>query len=190
LSGGKSAGVEVRDMSAKSMYAAAVLALCVSGACGGGNETPNAAAATPAVAQTGKPKIDPCALLTEAEVESATGWKVSRSAISKMTGACEFFGPNDMLDVVTVSVVAAPNGVATSDDLAAWRKGQIGPKNEAGLVIQPVVDVGVPAIRNDFGTADFVVIEAWVQGGLMVDIGARNLGAAKAMVRAAVKRMP
>ena len=163
-------------MSVKSMCAVAVLGLCVS-------------SAPPATAQAGKAKIDPCALLTKAEVESATGWKVSRSGLSKSTGACEYFGPNDMLDVVTVAVLPGPRAVATSNDLATWRKGQIGPKNEAGLVIQPILDVGVPAIRNDFGAADFVVIEAWVRM-LLVDVGSQNLAAGKAMVRAAVKRMP
>ena len=163
-------------MNVKAMCVGAILALCVT-------------SAPPANAQTGKPKIDPCALLTSAEIESATGWKVTRSGWNKSTGACEFFGPNDMRDVVTVALLPGPRAVATSDDLAAWRKGQIGPRNEAGLVIQPLPDVGVPAIRNDFGTADFVVIEAWVRM-LLVDVGSQNLAATKAMVRAAVKRMP
>jgi hypothetical protein len=181
--------MEMSPMSRLMMPGLVAFALFAAGACSGGQDNADAAAGTtPSSAQTA-PKIDPCALLTTADVESATAWKVTKSGLSKLTGACEFFGPNDVLDIVTVSVVAGPSPVATSADLAAWRKSQIGPKNEAGLVIQPVDDVGVPAIRNDFGAPDFVVIEAWVRG-LMVDIGSHNLDAAKAMVRAAVKRMP
>lgn len=166
-----------------------VFALFAAGACSGEKGNADAAAGTTASSAQTTPKIDPCALLTPTDVESATGWKVTKSGVSKLTGACEFFGPNDVLDIVTVSVVAGPSPIVTSADLAAWRKAQIGPKNEAGLVIQPVDDVGVPAIRNDFGGPDFVVIEAWVRS-LMVDIGSSNLAATKAMVRAAIKRMP
>lgn len=170
------------------MPATMACALVLCSACSGGDASSNAAAATPQAAQSAPRKVDPCSLLTPADVEAATSWKIRQSGPSKLTGACEFFGPNEFLDIVTVLIYPGPTTIASSAEMAAWRRKQLDASTEKLLSFQPIDDVGVPAIRHDVGGSTGI-LEASVRGYLL-NVSARELPAAKQLLRVAIGRVP
>lgn len=177
-------------MSWKMMQTAAALGVLVSTACSGDNDAANAAQVKVPAAQVARPDVDPCTLLTPAEVEKATGWKVEKSEKNKYSGGCDFTGPNWMVDIVHVSLhgTAGMTPLTTSAAMAKWRQDQLKKDPDVKLVIEPIDDVGTPAIRNDFGGSP-AIIESFVRGRLLI-VSSPKLDATKALLRVAASRVP
>ncbi|MGH8587734.1 MAG: hypothetical protein ACREWE_16635 [Gammaproteobacteria bacterium] len=162
-------------------------------ACGGG-EAPRTSAAAPASqasAAQETPKIEACALLTSDEIEAATGWKVAKAEPSShgATAVCNFSGPSEFSQ--TVSVVVAPGmpKVASSAEMADWRKKQTEGYGDVKFVITPIEGLGVPAIRNEIEGSQSATIEAAAKG-VLLDVVSSSLEVSKALVAKAIGRLP
>ena len=97
--------------------------------------------------------FDPCTLLTYDEIKSAVGWKPD-SATKKgygTTGTCTYHGPNAMLQNVAVMVGQGLADMSDSKKMAAWRAKQYVDNKITDAIVEPIGDLGVPAIRNEFG---------------------------------------
>jgi hypothetical protein len=134
--------------------AAGMLAL-LPAACGNGEPV---AAAQPRPVAADQPGMDPCALLTSAEIEAALGWKVD-TAESKSygaTGTCTYasatpYSPTGLQQLAVVVGSGAPV-LDSSEAMAAWRLEQYSGDAYKDLepIVLPVEGLGVPAIQNGF----------------------------------------
>jgi hypothetical protein len=90
-----------------------------------------------------------------------------------------------------VSLLVAPGmpKVATSAEMAEWRKKQTGGYGDVKFVIEPVEGLGVPAIRNEVDGAGLATIEAAAKG-VLLDVSTPNLEQSKALVAKALPRLP
>ena len=137
-----------------------------------GEATPDASQAAkgaPAPQATG---LDPCQLLTADEIQSRLAWRPdsARGSGYGTTGTCNHFGPGGMAQQVTLVVGQGMRAMATSADMAAWRKEQY-KGYDVGAIVEPIEGLGVPAIRNE--VAGLVSIEMVVAGKL-VSVGAMS----------------
>lgn len=139
-------------------------------ACGGGS--PNGAPASKAVPAVAASDFDPCQLLTADEIQSSLAWRPdsARGSVYGTTGTCNHFGPGGMSQQVTVVVGQGMRAIATSADMATWRKEQY-KGYDVGAIVEPIEGLGVPAIRNE--VAGLVSIEMVVAGKL-VSVGAMS----------------
>lgn len=133
--------------------------------CGGSEQTDQTQAPPEAAAQT---DFDPCALLTFDEISETVGWKPD-SSVKKAygtTGNCTYHGPNAYTQVVAVLVGQGMPDMSDSRKMADWRSAQYKeskvPVTE--FIVEPVEGLGVPAIRNEFGS---VAIEMAVKDQLV-----------------------
>jgi hypothetical protein len=135
-------------------------------------------------------KVDPCTVVTPEEVEAAVGWKVQKFAPNPGAG-CHYTGPNELTNIVSVIVSAGMQPMSSSEAMAAWRLSQTKQKSYADIkfIIEPISDVGVPAIRNEVEGAGIVGVESYVRGRLLT-ISTPTLEAGKALTRSAIKRIP
>jgi len=164
----------------------AVLALGLAAACGGGTEAPKTAAASAA------PKIDACSLLTAEEIEAAVGWKPVKAEPSSYggTAVCNFYGPKGMSQSVSLLVAPGMPTVASSAEMAQWRKKQTEGYGDIKFIIEPVEGLGVPAIRNEVGQVPgLATIEVAVKG-VLLDVTSSTLEEVKALAARAIARLP
>jgi len=179
-------------MSTTSARFGVFLAFCLAVACGGG-EVPKAAAMS-AVSQAEPPKtapsVDPCSLLTAEEIEAAVGWKPVKAEPSSYGGVavCNYYGPKGMTQTVSLLVAPGMPKVATSAEMAEWRRKQTGGYGDVKFVIEPVEGLGVPAIRNEVEGAGLATIEAAAKG-VLLDVSTTNLEQSKALVAKALPRL-
>jgi len=173
-------------MSSRFVQLSAVLSLGLAAACGGGTEAPKAAAASAA------PKIDACSLLTAEEIEAAVGWKSVKAEPSSYggTAVCNFYGPKGMSQSVSLLVAPGMPTVASSAEMAQWRKKQTEGYGDIKFIIEPVEGLGVPAIRNEVGQVPgLAAIEVAVKG-VLLDVTSSTLEEAKALATKAIARLP
>jgi len=179
-------------MSSRFAQLSAVLSLGLAAACGGGGEAPKAAASAASQPEPGKaaPKIDACSLLTPEEIEAAVGWKSVKAEPSTYggTAVCNFYGPNGMSQSVSLVVAPGMPTVASSTEMAQWRKKQTEGYGDIKFIIEPVEGLGVPAIRNEIGQVPgMAAIEAAVKG-VLLDVTSSTLEEAKALAANAFSR--
>ena len=110
---------------------------------------------------------DACALVTEAEVTAATGWKPASTKHEHegTTETCRLAGPSATETVVIVLAKPAPK-VSSSAALAEWRKERAA-RLKLKVTVTPLEGLGAPAIRIDEETSPPTVEAA---------VGARLLG--------------
>jgi hypothetical protein len=144
----------------------------------------------PAAARTNAAaKVDPCAVVTPEEVKAAVGWTVQKS---QLNGAvCNFTGPNEFRDMAAVLVSAGMRTMASSEEMAKWRLDQTKGESykDIKFIIEPIPDLGVPAIRNEVEGAGIVGVESYVRGRLLT-ISTATLEGSKALTRSAIPRIP
>jgi hypothetical protein len=135
--------------------------------------------------------IDACALLTGAEVEAAVGWKVAKTVPMTHTTGCNYMHENE-LENVAVIVSSGMQTMSNSEQMAEWRTAQAKGKSYSDIkfVINPINDLGVPAIENRIeGMTGMVGVESYVRGRLLT-LTATSLEASKTLSRAAIARLP
>lgn len=118
--------------------------------CGEGKADQKKAPQQAAAAQT---NFDPCALLTSEEIKSAAGWAPDSSQKKPYggTGSCTYFGPNALTQNVAILVAAGMPDMTDSRKMADWRRKQYADYKVTNATVEPIEDLGVPAIRNEFG---------------------------------------
>ena len=182
-------------MSCRFAQLSAVLSLGLAAACGGGGEPSKSIAASAASQpEPGKPapKIDACSLLTAEEIEAAVGWKSAKAEPSSYggTAVCNFSGPKGMSQSVSLLVAPGMPNVASSTEMAQWRRQQTKGYGDIKFIIEPVEGLGVPAIRNEIGEVPgSATIEA-AANGVLLDVTSTTLDEAKALAAKAIKRLP
>lgn len=176
--------------STRIMRGLALTALVSFAGCSSGG-TDSATKETAGAAQTASAaKVDPCTVVTPEEVEAAVGWKVQKT--SPIPAGCSFTGPNELQDIASVVVSSGMQAMSSSEEMAAWRKGQTKSSAYADIkfIIEPISDLGVPAIRNQLeGVGGIVGVESYVRGRLLT-VSTATLEASKALTRSALARIP
>ena len=174
-------------MSSRPVPLATILSLGLAAACGGGAEPPKATAAAAAA-----PKIDACSLLTPQEIEATVKWSPVKAEPSTYggTAVCNFYGPKGMSQSVSIVVASGMPAVASSTEMAEWRKKQTEGYGDIKFIIEPIEGLGVPAIRNEVGQVPgLAAIEAAVKG-VLLDVTSSTLEEAKALAAKAIARLP
>lgn len=163
-------------------------ALTVAGCSSG--ETANSAKNADAPSTAAASKLDPCSVVTPEEVKAAVGWTVQKS---QLNGAvCNFTGPNELNDMVAVLISAGMQPMSSSEEMANWRRAQTKGESykDIKFIIEPIPDLGVPAIRNELeGVSGMAGVESYVRGRLLT-ITTPTLEGSKALTRSAIKRIP
>ena len=163
-------------------------ALTVAGCSSG--ETADSAKNADAPSAAAASKLDPCSVVTPEEVKAAVGWTVQKT---QLNGAvCNFTGPNELNDMVAVLVSAGMKTMSSSEEMANWRRAQTKSNTykDIKFIIEPIPDLGVPAIRNQLEGLDGMVgVESYVRGRLLT-ITTPTLEGSKALTRSAIKRIP
>lgn len=120
-------------------------------ACGGEPDAKQADSMAPAA--TAETSFDPCALLTSDEIMNAVGWSPDSSQKKSYgtTGNCTYFGPNAMLQQVSLLVGQGMPDMSDSRKMADWRSKQYVDYKVTDAIVEPVEGLGVPAIRNEYG---------------------------------------
>lgn len=120
-------------------------------ACGG--ERTAEQASPPGQEVATQTSFDPCALLTAEEIMSAVGWSPdsSQKKAYGTTGNCTYFGPNAMLQQVSLLVGQGMPDMSDSRKMADWRAKQYTDYKVTDAVVEPIEGLGVPAIRNEYG---------------------------------------
>ena len=118
----------------------------------GGDRTGEKAGSPEQTAST-QTSFDPCALLTADEITSAVGWTPDSSQKKSYgtTGNCTYFGPNAMLQQVSLLIGQGMPDMSDSRTMADWRAKQYKDYKVADAIVEPVEGLGVPAIRNEYG---------------------------------------
>lgn len=143
------------------------------------------AAATPP-----RTTIDECKLLTPDQVSSIVGWKVQKSGKVSSGIGCHYSGPNEISNVAAIVVSSGMPPMANSTKMAEWRRKQLKRGWEDDFVIEPIEDLGMPAIQNSLKGAGLWGVEVEVRGRLLTVSTTASLSAAKALARSAAARMP
>lgn len=156
-------------------------------ACGGERAAEAQAAGS---AASGKPSIDECTLLTVEQVSAAVGWKVQKSGRVTTGLGCHYTGPRELSDLAAIIVSSGMAPMSNSREMAEWRRKQVKSGWEADFVIEPIEDLGMPAIQNSLRGAGIWGVEAWVRGRLLTVSTTAGLSAAKALAQAAAARLP
>lgn len=134
--------------------------------------------------------VDPCALVTVAEIEELTGSKITRTDPTEYgaTQVCNHYGAT-ISPVVSVVVAEGMPVMASSSNLVAWRQGQVGAYPDMKFRIEPIEGLGMPAIRNEIEGTGMAGLEIAVRGRLL-DITTDNFDLSKALAAKAIPRMP
>jgi hypothetical protein len=136
-------------------------------ACGGDKTAEQAPASEQAAAS--ETSFDPCALLSSEEIMGTLGWSPdsSQKKTYGTTGNCTYFGPNAMLQQISLLVGQGMPDMSDSRKMADWRARQYTDYKVTDAIVEPVEGLGVPAIRNEYGV---VAIEMAV-GAQLVTVG-------------------
>ena len=163
------------------LFIAAAILACV---------TERTAQAQAAGATSGKSSIDECSLLTVEQVSAAVGWKVQKSGPVTSGRGCHYTGPREFADLAAIIVSSGMPPMSNSQQMAEWRRKQVKPGGDIEFVIEPIEDLGMPAIQNSIRGAGIWGVEASVRGRLLTVSTTAGLSAAKALARAAAARLP
>ena len=148
-------------------------------------------------AQASKPKkdvskIDACALITSADIETAAGWKPEASE-PKMYGGtltCSYHrADGTKVQSVTLIVSSGMRVLESSASMADWRKKQAERHPEIKMTIQPVEGLGVPAISHQAEGDSVPTLEASAKGVLLA-VRSSSLEVSKALAAKAIGRLP
>ncbi len=173
-------------------YGAALCSALLTAACSR-EAPPKSTGAQPAAqtATTDAARIDPCALLTVAEIQAATGKTVApgESSTQGATLTCNYAEPNAMAPTVTVVVSPGMPKVSSSAAMAEWRSKQAEGYGDLTFVIAPIEGLGVPAIRNDLEGASTGTVEAAAKGRLLIVLTS-SLDDSKELAGKAIPRLP
>jgi hypothetical protein len=165
---------------------------CDNGPQSGGQKTsgPNPEASSPA-----GNAIDPCSLLTAAEIEATLGWKVAKTEPKSYgaTGNCTYTSANPYgrkgMEQVSILIGQGMPDMSSAGAMAQWRLKQYeGPSyKDIGAIVEPVEGLGVPAIRNE--VAGLLTLEMAV-GKQLVSVGVfGSLEQARALGEKALARI-
>jgi hypothetical protein len=137
------------------------------------------------------PVVDPCTLLTGAEIEAVTGAKAvaAKKEGYGAVGTCNYHAGEQLMPVVSLLLAPGMPKVSSSAEMAAWRSKQGTSFGGAKLTIEPIEGLGVPAIRNEIEGAGMVTVEAAVRG-MMLDVTTSSLEHSKALLTKAMARVP
>jgi hypothetical protein len=170
-----------------------VTALLLGAKCGGDESSKGAAVSSGDLAAEAKsePKVDPCALLTIAEIAAVTGAKsvAPKAEAHGSVAVCNYQAGDELLPVVSILLSSGMPKVSTSKEMAAWRSKQGKSWGDIKIIIEPVEGLGVPAIRNEVEGTGMVTVEAAVHG-MLLDITTSSLEHSKALAEKAMKRLP
>ena len=135
------------------------------------------------------PATSACDLLTEAEVEAATGWKpgAPKAESYGTTGTCTFTGNAVKREVVVLTVARPAPKVASSAAFAERRTADGKRTPEIATGATPLEGLGAPAIRSDKGSGP-ATIEA-VTAGRILGVTAPTVEAAEALAKKAIPRV-
>ena len=124
---------------------------------------------TPSEQAASATSFDPCGLLTNDEIKGTLGWSPdsSQKKAYGSTGNCTYFGPNAMLQQVSLLVGQGMPDMSDSRKMADWRARQYTDMKVTDAIVEPVEGLGAPAIRNEFGV---VAIEMAI-GSQLVSVG-------------------
>jgi len=97
--------------------------------------------------------LDVCALLTSEEIKSTAGWAPDSNTKKPYgnTGSCTYYGPNALTQNVAILIGQGMPDMSDSRKLADWRRKQYADYKVTNATVEPIEDLGVPAIRNEFG---------------------------------------
>jgi hypothetical protein len=173
-----------------------ILAACAvlfgAAACGGG-ETPGAGTASAPAQAPAKTAsaIDACALLTLDEIRAATGTKVAAAKPGAYGGTttCNYEEADAMSPAVSLILAPGMPKVASSTEMADWRRKQTAGYGDVKFIIEPVEGLGVPAIRNDIEGVSMGTLEVAVKG-MLLDVVTPSLEQSKALAAKAMARLP
>lgn len=166
----------------------------------GGSKSESTPPGAGAVAAT--PSFEPCSVLTAAEIEATVGWKVvsSRPIPQGAIGYCIYSGPDETAATgpqkVQAGIGACPTNMPCTElpafgsaaELVAFRRKGYEGKDLGGLgaTIEPIEDLGVPAIRHELGGLEAVemslgagrlaFVETWGTAAVARDLAAKVLG--------------
>ena len=106
------------------------------------------------------------------------------------TAVRDFYGPKGMSQSVSIVVASGMPAVASSTEMAEWRKEQTKGYGDIKFIIEPIEGLGVPALRNEVGQVPGLsTIEVAVKG-VLLDVTSSTLEEAKALAAQAIKRLP
>ena len=171
-------------------YAVLMFAALSLAACQARDTTPDADARTADLDRAGEAKVDPCALLTAAEIEEVTGLHVERTepADYGATRVCNQYG-SSLSPIVSITVADGMPSMASSADMAKWRKDQVGSYGDMKFRIEPVEGLGAPAIMNELEGTGMVGLEIAVRRTLLA-ITTDHFDQSKSLAPKAIARMP
>jgi hypothetical protein len=165
--------------------AALLVAACAS-------EAPQTGEAQAAKPKKNVSKIDACALITSAEIETAAGWKPEPADTKTYggTATCSYHRA-DGTKVQSVALIISPGMrvLESSASMADWRKKQVERHPEFKMIIQPVEGLGVPAISNQAEGDSVPTLEASAKG-VLVAVRSSSLELSKALAAKAIGRLP
>jgi uncharacterized protein DUF3558 len=173
----------------------AALCLGLAAACGGGGEASKSSAVSagsrPEPAKPA-PKLDACSLLTAEEIEAAVGWKSAKAEPSSYggTAVCNFSGPKGVSQSLSLLVAPGMPNVASSTEMAQWRRQQTKGYGDIKFIIEPVEGLGVPAIRNEVGEVPGMATIEAAANGVLLDVTSSTMEEAKVLAAKAIKRLP
>lgn len=150
--------------------------LLLAAGCDSGNKEAGQSVSAPQAAAPAENSLDPCALLTAAEIEAVLGWKVATTEPKSYgtTGNCTYTSANPYgkggMQQVTLLVGQGMPDMNSASAMAQWRLKQYeGPSyKDLGPIVEPVEGLGVPAIRNE--VAGLLTLEMAV-GKQLVSVG-------------------
>jgi hypothetical protein len=160
--------------------------------CGGdsGSSSKSVSAAGAPAEAKGAPPVDPCTVLTPAEIEAVTGAKsvAPKKEAHGSVGTCNFHAGEEIMPVVSIVLAPGMPDVSSSAEMAAWRSKQGTSFGDVKIIIEPVEGLGVPAIRNEVEGAGLVTVEASV-GGRLLDVTTSSFERSKALATKAIARL-
>ena len=156
----------------------------------GGGEILGATTGMRTAASGRSTRIDVCSLLTPEEIQAVVGWKPAQTKPSSYAGTdvCNYYGPKGYSQSVTLLVAPGMPKVASSAEMANWRKNQTEGFGDVKFIIEPIEGLGVPAIRNEIEGSSAPTIEVAVKG-MLLDVSSSTLEEAKALATKAIARL-
>lgn len=94
-----------------------------------------------------------------------------------------------MAQSVSLLVSAGAPKVASSSEMAAWRKAQADGYGDIEFVIKPIEGLGVPAILNQIEGAGLATIESAAKG-MLVDVSSPSPEESKELAAKVLARLP
>jgi hypothetical protein len=169
-----------------------IVGACDKGPLSGNQKT---SGSTPEASSPAGDTVDPCSLLTAAEIETILGWKVAKTEPKSYgaTGNCTYSSANPYgkkgMEQVSILIGQGMPDMSSANAMAKWRLKQYeGPTyKDLDPIVEPVEGLGVPAIRNE--VAGLLALEMAV-GNKLVSVSVfGTLDQAKALGEKALARI-